>query len=218
MPIAQTYAALLGDARRYIERGFTSASDPEVFTQLPRLVTLAERRCARELKILGFQNVVIAAFTISTLVYEKPDRWRETISMNYGTGTGYATRNPIFPRSYEYLRNYWPTDTTTGTPEFYADYDAKHFIVAPTPAAAYPFEMIYWQNLPFLDDTTQTNWLTENAPELLLYATLMEAVPFLKNSDQIPIWTGMYDRAASAINGEDLQKILDRSAGTRSKA
>ena len=218
MPVAQTYTALLADARRYIERGFTSASDPEVFTQLPRLVTLAERRCGRELKILGFQVPVTSAFAIGTAVYEKPDRWRETISMNYGTGTSNNTRNPIFPRSYEYLRNYWPDDSVTGTPEFYADYDYQHFIVAPTPAAAYPFEMLYWQQPDMLDDTNETNWLTQFAPELLLYATLLEAVPFLKNSDQIPVWTQMYDRAASAINGEDLQKILDRAAGTRTKA
>src|SRR3990167_313865 len=110
MPVAQTYTALLADACRYMERGFTAASDPDVFTQLPRLVTLGERRCARELKVLGFQNVVTAAFTLGTAVYEKPNRWRETISMNFGTGTSNNTRNPIFPRSYEYLRSYWPDD------------------------------------------------------------------------------------------------------------
>lgn len=218
MPTAQTYATTLADTRRYIERGFTDASDPEVYAQLPRLVTLGERRCARELKIQGFQNVATSAFVSGTATYSKPDRWRETISMNFGTGATNDIRNMVHPRSYEYLRNYWPNDTTTGAPEFYADYDYNHFIVAPTPDSAYPFEMLYWQNLPFLDDDNQTNWLTINAPELLLYATLMEAVPFLKNSDQIPIWTGMYDRTASAINGEDIQKILDRSAGTRSKA
>jgi len=31
------------------------------------------------------------------------------------------------------------------------------------------------------------------------------------------MWTGMYDRAAQALNGEDLSKIMDRSA-SRSEA
>ena len=51
-----TYDSLLVDIRRYLERGFTQASDQIVFDQLPRLITLAERRIARELKIEGFIN------------------------------------------------------------------------------------------------------------------------------------------------------------------
>ena len=110
MPVAQTFTALLADLRRYIERGFTSDSDPDVYTQLPRLVTLGERRCARELKIQLFQNAVTSAFVIGTPVYQKPDRWKQTISMNYGTGSASNSRNPIFPRCYAYLRQYWPDD------------------------------------------------------------------------------------------------------------
>jgi hypothetical protein len=65
---------------------------------------------------------------------------------------------------------------------------------------------------PLLDDTNQSNWLTEYAPQLLLYASLLEATPFLKNDERIGVWQQMYDRAAQALNGEDLSKILDRSA------
>lgn len=212
MPAAWTYATLLVDLRRYLERGWTATSDPNVFEELPRLVTLAERRCARELKVLGFQNVVTSTFADGTAVYAKPDRWRATISLNYGSGTGNNTRNPLLPRSYEYLRSYWPTATTTGVPEFYADYDYEHWLIAPTPDAAYPFEALYYQQPPFLDDANQTNWLTDYAPELLLYAALLEATPFLKNDERLTTWTGMYDRAAQATNGEELQKMLDRAA------
>jgi hypothetical protein len=45
-----------------------------------------------------------------------------------------------------------------------------------------------------------------------LYGALLEATPFLKNDERIPVWQQMYDRAAQALNGEDLSKILDRSA------
>ena len=63
-----------------------------------------------------------------------------------------------------------------------------------------------------LDESVQTNWITEYAPQLLLYGTLVEATPFLKNDERIPVWQSMYDRAAAMLNGEDLAKILDRSA------
>jgi len=54
--------------------------------------------------------------------------------------------------------------------------------------------------------------LTEYAPDALLYAALLEAQPFLKQDDRIPTWQGMYDRAVQALSGDDLKKILDRSA------
>ena len=63
-----------------------------------------------------------------------------------------------------------------------------------------------------VDEGVQTNWITEYAPQLLLYGTLVEATPFLKNDERIPVWQSMYDRAAAMLNGEDLAKILDRSA------
>jgi hypothetical protein len=220
MPVAQTYASLLEDTRRYLERGFTAASDPDVFVQLPKLVNLAERRAARELKIQGFQTVVASTMQAGLAVYPKPVRWRQTISVNWGSGTLNNTRNMLYPRSYEYIRMYWPDQTTqmTATDEmaYYADYDYQNWIFAATPDAAYPFEVLYYQNPEFLDDATQTNWLTEHAPELLVYGTLLEATPFLKDDQRIQVWQGMYDRAASSVNGEDLQKILDRSS-TRAK-
>ena len=49
-----TYSSLLEDVRRYLERGFTAESDQIVYEQLPRLITLGERRISRELKIQGF--------------------------------------------------------------------------------------------------------------------------------------------------------------------
>lgn len=212
MATTTTFASLQTDLRRYLERGFTAASDQLVYEQLPRLINLAERRIARELKIQGLINVVTATMTVGQAVYAKPDRWRDTVSFNIGTGAGNNTYTQIFPRSYEYVREYWPDRTQTDQPLFYADYDYEHWIVSPTPDAAYPFEVLVYQLLPLLDDANQTNWLTEYAPQVLLYAALLEATPFLKNDERIPTWQQMYDRALQAINGEDIQKILDRSA------
>ena len=48
MGYSMTYDSLLDDVRRYLERGFTEESDKIVYEQLPRLITLGERRIARE--------------------------------------------------------------------------------------------------------------------------------------------------------------------------
>jgi len=205
MAYVMTYDSLLVDLRRYLERGFTEASDQIVYDQLPRLITLGERRIARELKIEGFIRAVQSPLQSGVAVYRKPDRWRDTVSMT-------VDNVPIFARSYEYIRNYWPDEAETGTPQFYADYDYQHWIITPTPATAQTWEILYYEQPALLGEDFQTNWLTEYAPDVLLYATLLEATPFLKNDERIQTWQAMYDRAAQALNGEDLKRIMDRSA------
>ncbi len=212
MAVVQTYASLQADVIRYLERGTTAAMDPLFTEELPRLINLAENRIATELKVLGFIEVVTGTMEVGLSVYPKPDRWRQTVSMNIGTGTGNNSRTFLLTRSYEYCRSYWPDSTETEQPLFYADYNYNNWLISPTPDVAYPFEVVYYQLLPLLSDEVQTNWLTENYPQLLLYATLMEASPFLKNDERIATWQALYDRAAGMVNGEDLAKILDRSA------
>ena len=215
MATTMTFTTLQEDVRRYLERGSSLASDEVVYEQLPRLINLAERRIARELKVQGFINVVNGTLTSGQAVYDKPDRWRDTVSFSIGTGTSNNTYKTLFTRDYEYLRKYWPDATATDEPVFYSDYDYSHWLISPTPDADYPFEILYYELPALLDDSIQTNWITEFAPQLLLYGTLLEATPFLKNDERIPVWQGMYDRAAAMLNGEDLGKVLDRSAARK---
>jgi hypothetical protein len=210
MAYSMTYDSLLTDLRRYLERGFTVESDQIVYEQLPRLITLGERRIARELKVEGFIRAVQTPLQVGVAVYRKPDRWRDTVSMT-------VDGSPIYARSYEYCRNYWPDESDTDVPEFYADYDYQHWLITPTPDAAQTLEILYYEQPRFLGDDFQTNWLTEYAPDLLLYATLLEATPFLKSDERVQLWQAMYDRAAQALSGEDLKRIMDRSAN-RSEA
>lgn len=210
MPTMLTFTSLQEDMRRYLERG--SVVDTEVYAQLPRLINMAERAIAQELKFQGFINVVVSNLVQGTSVYAKPDRWRDTISMNYGTGDDQNTRVMLYARSYEYSREYWPNSDEQAQPLFYSDYDYSHWLVTPTPDANYPWEIVYYQQPPFLDDSNQTNWLTEYAPNALLYRCLLEAEPFLKNDERISVWQQLYAQAMSALNTQDLQKIVDRSA------
>jgi hypothetical protein len=209
MAYTMTFDSLQVDLRRYLERGFTLADDPYVYEQLPRLINMAERRIARDLKIQGFIVAVNTTLSNGVATYQKPDRWRDTISMTVNAGT---SMSPVFTRSYEYCRNYWPDETETGQPEFYADYDYTHWLLVPTPDAAYTLEVLYYELPVLLDATQQTNWLTEYAPNLLLYGALLEATPFLKNDERITTWQNYYQSAANALNTEDLKKIMDRDS------
>lgn len=211
MPQAMTFNGLRDDVRNYLERGASLATDPIVYEQIPRLINLAERRIARDLKIQGFQNVVTTTMQTGVCVMPKPDRWRETVSINIGTGLTNDYRKTLFTRSYEYCRTYWPDQSEVGEPEFYADYDYRHWLFAATPDENYPVEIVYYELPPLLDAAQQQNWLTDYAPNALLYGTLLEATPFLKNDERIPIWQNFYDMSISSLNTEDMKKIVDRS-------
>ena len=204
MSYTMTYSSLLGDVRRYLERGFTADTDPLVYDQLPAFVTLAERRIARDLKIQGFVRAVTTPLQVGMAVYRKPDRWRDTVSMT-------LNGMPMSARSYEYLRAYWPVETDTGTPEFYADYDYNHWLICPTPDSTSTLEVMYYEQPRLLGDDTQSNWLTEYAPDVLLYGTLLEASVFLKNQQLMQSYQGIYDRLLQSLNNEDLKRITDRS-------
>lgn len=220
MPTALTFDSLQGDMQRYLERG--NPADTEVFLQIPRLINLAERAIAEKLKVQGFLVNVVSSLATGVSVYAKPNRWRETVSMNFGTlatPTALAKnkRKFLLPRSYEYCRNYWPDSTKRDLPLFYADYNYSFWLVVPTPVSIYPWEVNYYQLPPLLDSSNQTNWLTNYAPNLLLYRCLLEATPFLKNDERIQVWQGMYQEQLESIDQQDLQKVADREA-VRSKA
>ncbi len=198
-----------------MERG--GVLDPTVQAQFPVLINDAEREIAKDLKIQGFINNVTSNLTIGTSVYQKPDRWRETISMEFGTGTGNNTRNFLYPREYEYCRFFWPDSTEKDIPLFYADYGYFNWLIVPTPVALYPWQINYYQLPPLLDDTNQTNWLTDIIPTTLRYRVMMEASPFLKDDERINTWKSLYQESVAGLTGQDMQKIIDHTS-TRSGA
>jgi hypothetical protein len=213
MPAALTFTSLQSNVVAYLERG---ASNDTTFNSLmPTLINQAERRISRELKVMGFVQSAQSSMTAGVWTIAKPDRWRQTISINYGNGLGFSGQantlwTPLFPRSLEYVRAYNQDVTLLAPPKFYADYTYTQWAVSPTPDQAYPFEVVYYEMPALLDATNGTNWLTQYAPELLTYATLLECEPFLKNDERVPVWQAMYDRTKEALNAEDQNKILDR--------
>ena len=204
MAAVMTYTSLAADIASYLER-----SDAQTIAKIPTFIMLAEQVIASEIKFLGNLTVNNSTMVLGTAVIEKPARWHKTVSMNVVVA---GERQPVFLRKYEYLREYWPDATATGVPAYYADYDYTHWLVAPTPAAAYTFEILYYQRLQPLDDSNQTNWFTEYAPQALLYGSLLQAMPYVKNDDRIPMWQAQYQQIIQTLKSEDIQRMGDRQA------
>ena len=215
MPTTVTFTSLLDDMRNYLERGGSAATDPTVYNQLPRLVNAAERKLAQVLKLQGQIEVLVdapAGLQTGNSVVTKPDRWRQTVSLNYGSGETLDNRTPLFPRSYEYCRYYWPNSLLTGAPEFYADYSLSAWLIVPTPDQNYPLEVLAYMQPPLLDSSNQSNFFSDYTPNLLLYGALLEAEPFIKDDTRIATWKGYWAEELATLNQQDLEKILDRAA------
>jgi hypothetical protein len=199
-----TYDSLVENVQSYLERTDTATLD-----KIPLFIMLAEQTIAAQIKFLGNLTVQGSTMTTSANVIDKPARWHKTVSMNI---TVAGKRQPVLLRKYEYLREYWPEPATTGVPKFYCDYDYTHWMVAPTPSADYVFEVLYYERLQPLDSSNQTNWFTVYAPQALLYGTLLQAMPFLKNDERVQLWQALYQQSMDVLVAEDRLRVADRQA------
>lgn len=199
-----TYDSLVENVQSYLER-----DDVATIEKIPLFIMLAEQVIAAEIKFLGNLTVVESNMVIGQAVVDKPARWHKTVSMNVSVA---GNKQPVLLRKYEYLREYWPDEALTDTPAYYADYDYTHWLLAPTPDVAYDFEILYYERNQPLDSTNQTNWFTIYAPQALLYGSLLQAMPFLRNDDRMPMWQSQYDKIMGVLKQEDTQRIGDRQA------
>jgi len=198
-----TYTQLLTLLPQYCER-----FDDAFAAQVPTFIALAENRIATDMKQQGFQSVVSGTLPLVSSM-AKPAFWKETISFTYTSATG--QRTPLFLRPLEYLRNYWPNASLTDTPRFYADYNATHFLFAPTPSAAFEFELVYYARLQPLSAANDSNWMTLNVPQALLAACMVEACRFIKNASRQDVWEDAYSSASGAIKSENSERQADRT-------
>jgi hypothetical protein len=202
--VAMTYDSLVENIQSYLER-----TDTATLEKIPLFIMLAEQVIASEIKFLGNLNVANSTFTVGQQQIQKPARWHKTVSMNV---TVAGERQPILLRPYEYCREYWPDDTKTGIPKFFSDYNYDNWIVVPTPDSTYNFEVLYYERIQPLDSTNQTNWFTIYAPQALLYGSLLQAMPFLKNDERTPMWQQQYTAIMNTLKQENTQRIGDRQA------
>ena len=193
-----TYDSLVADVITYSER-----NDAGFVAQIPRLIMMTEQNIAAQIKTLMQLVVVDTTLTAGNAVLEKPVRWRKTISMK-------INGKPVVQRSMDYITQY-QEESDPGQPLYYAEYDFDHWALAPVPDTSYPVEIIYYSRIQPLDQQNQENLLTREAPQALLYGTLLQAQGYLKSLDKIPVWKGYYDDAIAALTGEDAKRKTDRN-------
>lgn len=114
------------------------------------------------------------------------------------------TRSWLEQRDTTFMDEYAPvrSETTgTGTPKYWANWDAQTLMLAPTPNTAITLEMWYIEDTEHLDtsNSSSTTWISTNAPEVLLYGTLSEAFSYLKNPQDMQLYESKYSTAIQSL-------------------
>lgn len=211
MAYVMTYNSLVQSVIRWVIRD----SDTALMAEIPRMIDTTERKVARALKTLLSIRYATSTMIVGTNLYAKPNRWLETVSMEIGTGTGNNTSVQLLSRTYEYIKQVYPDASAQTQPKYFSDFEFNQLFVGPTPDAEYPFQLAYYERPEPLGEDTQQNWLTENAPDLMLYGVLLETGPFLINDERIKMWQDMYDRKLVELVGEDARRLIIRTEKTK---
>ena len=197
-----TYDNLIQDVINYMER-----NDAQFVAQIPSLIGLAESAIAAELKTYLQMTVVETTLLEDQVILAKPARWRKTISMK-------TNGKPMLMRSQDYIAQY-QSESDPGVPLYYAEYDYNNWAFAPAPDADYPVEIIYYSEIQPLDTTNQQNLFTREAPQAMLFGTLLQAQGYLKALDKLPVWKSYYTDCLAALKKEDNTRRVDRNVSVQ---
>lgn len=183
-----TYSDLKTTVANYLGRS-------DLTSQIPDFITLAELRLSRELRIR--QMITNASLTVSSSAVNIPSDFLEIRDM-------YLDGNPRVILTYlspaVFTRDARTADT--GQPVFYT-MNGSQFEFAPAPDNTYTAKIMYYAKPSALSDSNVSNSFLANAPDALLYASLLEAEPYLMNDARIQVWASLYDRAINNINISD---------------
>ena len=181
----------------------------DLTARIPDFIALAEARISRELRIRPMEVRSIMYTSPGQKYFNLPGGYLQMRNIQLNT-------NPTQPLEYitpEMLDRLYGSNTTGKTRAYTLIGDEIQ--LSPIPDAAYELEMAFYEKFTALGDgtsgTVTTNYLTKNAPDVLLYGALMEAEPFVKNDERIPVWLNGYSNAI-----ENLQKAdqKDRHSGS----
>jgi hypothetical protein len=171
---------------------------------VPDFIMMGEKRIYRELRIRAMEASLSSA--ISSGVISVPSGYVE-LKFVYIDGTPV---NRLTKKDPGWIYENYPTRSADGKPQFIAR-EVDNFIFGPYPDSSYTVKGVYYKRLDALSDSNTTNWFITNAPDLLLFAALAEAEPFLKNDDRTALWEAKYEKIKNQIITEDKNEAYSGS-------
>jgi len=195
-----TYAQLKTAIQDFCENDETS-----FVSNLPVFIEAAEERIFKLVDLENFRKNASASMTASNKYLAAPSDFLSSFSLSVSVS---GSKQFLLIKDVNFLQEYWPDASTTGVPKFYALFDDSNFLIAPTPADNYDVELHYYYRPASLTAGGDggTTWLSINAPNCMLYGSLVEAYIYMKGEQDI---VGLYEQRFQ----ESLLRLKDFAEG-----
>ncbi len=175
------YSELQTAVEDYTENTF-SATDFATMTEL------AEQRIYNSVQLPNLRKNTTLTLTIGNPLLVVPTDFLSSFSFGVTSGTTFSY---LLNKDVNFMREAFPSSTTTGTPQYYALYGTQtgtplvqSFLLGPTPNAALTAELNYFY-YPESIVTATTTWLGDNFDSVLFNAVMVEAARFMKQEPDI---------------------------------
>ena len=182
-------------------QNYTEITETSFVSILETFITAAEDRIFKLVDLEFFRKNATSALTQNDPYLSVPSDYLSSFSLSITNG---SSKEFLLQKDVNFLQEYHPNASSTGTPKYYAFFDVSNFILAPTPDSNYVCELHYYYRPASLTAGADggTTWLSENAPNALLYGSLVEAYIYMKGEQDI---MQMYEKQF----GEALARIKD---------
>jgi hypothetical protein len=185
------YTELTQAIKDYCENTETTFSN-----NISTFVKQAENRIYRKVNLPVNYRCQLGSMTTNNKYLTCPSDFLVPSNLMVTSGT---SESSLLFKDKSFLREAYPDDSVTGLPKFYAQHDNDTFAIAPTPDQNYSVEIYYYYQ-PESIVTASTTWLGDNADEVLLYGSLVEAYTFMKgDADMLTLYGQRYDDALAAL-------------------
>jgi hypothetical protein len=184
------YATLCTNIQDICENTFT-ADQLAMFTQQ------AEQKIYNSVQIPALRKNMTGTLTANNKYLSTPNDflWAYSLAVIDADGAYHYLLN----KDVNFIREAYPTPTSTGLPQHYAYFDDNTFIVGPTPGANYSAELHYGY-YPQSIVTAGTTWLGDEFDSALLNGALVEAIRFMKGEpDMVQLYTTLYAQAIGLL-------------------
>lgn len=190
------YNELVTNIRNYTE------VDSNVFTEsvINTFITFAENRILRDIDLDVFKKESSATLTSGNKFLTAPS---DILTHRYMMVTVSGEQVFLDYRDTSYMKEYWPEGSSTGVPKYYSVWDQNTFYLAPTPNSNYGVELGYIYRPTQLSSANQNTWISDNAPEALFYACLIQAYSYTKGPpEMMQYFENAYKQAIQGLGME----------------
>jgi hypothetical protein len=172
-----TYAELIAQVQDILEN-----EEADFTAALPDFVKRAEECIYNTIQMPATREAEGASLSPGTFVIALPDDFLAPYQLAVTPTGGEFTI--LENKDYEILREIYPNVNTSGVPRYYTVFDDTYIHFAPAMNGTYAYNLVYYAK-PVSLVTASENWLSINAPNALLYATVIEAYRYMKGDADI---------------------------------